>query len=395
MKRNKTAFLVGILFLFGVLITMNYFSPKPVDWTVTYNIKGKAPYSCYILNDMFPIIFPGQTLEYNDESFYLSLDSNSVEKKNLIVITTDFSPDQLDMDALLNFVAQGNHLFISSTGFGHSFLEKFKLKMESSLIDTSAFRKGKDKVFLTAPELKNDSGYQYNRKLPLVHISAMDTLNAQVLGTDRLGKVNFISTNYEAGKVYIHTQPMVFTNYHLLYGNTAYASKVLSYLPIQKTVWDSYYKPDRFINTSPMRYILSQASLQSAYYLLLITLLIYLLVESKRRQRVIPILKPLENRSLEFVKTVGGLYFKQRNNTDLARKKSIFFKEFLRERYFITNVSATNDCIELVSVRSGVDVGLVNQILKSADYYETSQIATEGGLIEFNRKIEMFYEQCF
>ncbi|HET6559267.1 MAG TPA: DUF4350 domain-containing protein [Prolixibacteraceae bacterium] len=395
MKRNKLAFLIGILLLFVTAIALKYFSPKPVDWTVSYNINGKAPYSCYVLNDMLPIIFPQQSVEYNDESFYLALDSNSVEKKNLIVVTTDFTPDKLDMDALLNFVANGNNLFISSTGFGHGFLEKFKMEVESSLIDTSAFRKGKDKLFLSAPELKNDSGYQYTRKMPLVHISAVDTLNSMVLGTDRLGKVNFISTTHGAGKVYIHTQPMVFTNYHLLYGNTAYASKVLSYLPVQKTVWDSYYKPDRLINTSPMRYILSQVSLQSAYYLLLLTLLLYLMVESKRRQRVIPIVKPLENRSLEFVKTVGGLYFKQRNNADMARKKSIFFKEFLRERYFITNVSATRGCIELVSVKSGVDAGLVKQILKAADYYETSQVTTEGGLIELNRKIEMFYEQCF
>lgn len=395
MKRNKLAFLIGILLLFVTAIALNYFSPKPVDWRITYNIYGKAPYSCYILNDMLPIIFPQQSVEYNDESFYLALDSASVEKKNLIVITTDFSPDQLDTDALLNFVARGNDLFISSTDFGHGFLERFKIEMKSSLIDTSAFRKGKDKVFLTAPELKNDSGYQYNRKLPLVHISVLDTLNVKVLGTDRLGKVNFISTAYGEGKVYIHTQPMVFTNYHLLYGNTAYASKVLSYLPVRKTIWDNYYKPDRFINTSPVRYILSQVSLQLAYYLLLIILLLYLVVESKRRQKVIPLVKPLENRSLEFVKTVGGLYFKQRNNADLARKKSIFFKEFLRERYFIPNVSATNECIHLVSAKSGVDADLVKKLLRSADYYETLQVTTEGGLIELNRKMEMFYEQCF
>lgn len=395
MKRNKLAFGIGMVLLFVALIAMNYFSPKPVDWTVTYNIKGKSPYSCYILNDMFPILFPGQTVEYNEESFYLSLDSASVEKKNLLVITTDFAPDQLDQDALLNFVARGNHLFVSSTGFGPGFLEKFKLEVKSSLIDTSAFRKGKEKVFLSAAELKNDSGYYYSQKMPLFHLSAFDSLNAVALGTNRLGKVNFIGITHGAGKIYIHTQPLVFTNYHLLYGNTAYASKALSYLPIQKTVWDSYYKPDRFINTSPMRYILSQVSLQSAYYLLLISLLLYLVVESKRRQRVIPIVKPLENRSLEFVKTVGGLYFKQRNNADLARKKSIFFKEFLRERYFITNVSATKNCIELVSVKSGVDADLIKQILKAADYYESSQVTTEGGLIEFNRKIELFYEQCF
>jgi hypothetical protein len=173
-----------------------------------------------------------------------------------------------------------------------------------------------------------------------------------------------------------------------------YASKVLSYLPIRTTVWDGYYKPDRFINTSPMRYILSQASLRSGYYLLLITLLLYLLVESKRRQRVIPIVIPLENRSLQFVKTVGSLYFKQQNNADLARKKLIFFKEFLREHYFITTISSSSDCIATIVEKSGVSSDLVKQLLKSADYFETTQKVADGVLIELNLKMEMFYKQC-
>ncbi len=156
--------------------------------------------------------------------------------------------------------------------------------------------------------------------MPVSNITAYDSIHTTELGTNRTGKVNFIGIRHGLGKIYFHTQPLVFTNYHLINGNVGYASKVLSYLPIQKTVWDNYYKLDRYVNDSPMRYILSQAPLQAAYYLLLLTLLLYLVVESKRRQRVIPVLKPLENRSLQFVKTMGGLYFRQKNNTNLAQK---------------------------------------------------------------------------
>lgn len=395
MSRNKRFYLVGILLLFVILIALNFYSPKPIDWSESYHIKGKSPYSCYVLNDMLPIIFPQQKIEENNEGFYLSLDSNSVEKKNILVITSYFNPDKLDLEALLAFVEKGNNLFVSSSDFARPFLDRCKLEMKFPVIDTSAFHRGEEALFLLDTSLKNDSGYHYNRKMPLYHVSAFDTLNTIKLGTNRLGEVNFICTKYGLGRIYIHTQPLVFTNYHLLYGNTAYASTVLSYLPVLPTVWDNYYKPDRFVNTSPMRYILSQAALQSAYYLLLITLLLYLVVESKRKQRVIPIIQAVENRSLQFVQTIGGLYFKQRNHADLARKKSIFFKEFLRERYFLTTVSATAECIKQVSLKSGVDADLVKQLLQSADYYESKQPATESGLIELNRKMEMFYKQCF
>ena len=394
MFKNSRIYLILIVTLFVGLIALNHYAPKPIDWTATYNINGKSPYNCFILNDLFGVIFPKQTIENSYDGFYASLDSTSAEKKNIVVITNDFEPDKYDLNALMKFIAKGNDLFISSTSFGQTFLDSLKIKVSSSMIDTSAFSKGKETLFLLNPQLRNDSGYHFSKRMSLVHISAFDTLNTLKLGTNRAGKVNFICTGYGLGKIYIHTQPLAFTNYHLLYGNTEYASKVLSYLPVRTTVWDNYYKPDRFINTSPMRYILSQPPLQSAYYLLLITLLLYLVVESKRRQRVIPVVKPPENRSLQFVKTIGSLYFNQRNNADLAKKKAIFFKEFLREHYFISNISATSDWVAVVSAKSGVSTDLVKQLLERINYYETAQIVSESGLIRFNRDTELFYKQC-
>jgi hypothetical protein len=394
MFKNNRSYLIVIATLFVGLIALNHYAPKPIDWTETYNINGKSPYSCYILNDLVSAIFPKQTIENSYDGFYASLDSTSAEKKNIVVITNNFEPDKYDFGALLKFVAKGNDFFVSATSFGHTISDSLKFKLSSSMIDTSAFRKGKETLFLLNPELRNDSGYHYNKKMPFVFLSAFDTLNTLKLGTNRAGKVNFICMKYGLGKIYIHTQPLVFTNYHLLNGNTEYASKALSYLPIRTTVWDNYYKPDRFINTSPMRYILSQPPLQSAYYLSLITLLLYLVVESKRRQRIIPVVKPPENRSLQFVKTIGSLYFNQRNNADLAKKKAIFFKEFLREHYFLSNISATGDWVAVVSAKSGVSTDLVKQLLERITFYETTQIVSEGGLIKFNRDIELFYKQC-
>jgi len=271
-----------------------------------------------------------------------------------------------------------------------------KIKVRYPAIDTSVYRSGKETLFLLNPELRNDSGYHFNKKMPVLDILLpFDNNNTVKLGTNRSGKLNFICTNFGLGKIYFHTQPLAFTNYHLLYGNTEYASKVLSYLPVRKTVWDEYYKPFRSVNQSPMRYILSQPPLQSAYYLLLLTLLLYLLVESKRRQRVIPVMKPLVNRSLQFVRTIGNLYFKQQNNSDLARKKTIYFKEFLRERYYLSNISASEECVALISAKSGVPVDLVQPLLDKIDYYETAPMVSDIGLVEINRKMEQFYKQCF
>jgi len=394
MFRNNRLYLVVVAALFVTLIAINHYSPKPIDWSITYNIKGKSPYSCYVLNDMLGVLFPGQTIENNYDGFYVALDSNNVETKNMVVITNEFKPDKYDLGAMLKFVAAGNDFFVSSKSYGHSLLDSLKIRLEAPIFDTSVYRSGIETLTLLNPELRNDSGYHYNKKMPQVYITTFDTLKTRVLGTNRNGKVNFICTKYGLGNLYIHTQPLAFTNYHLLYGNVEYASKALSYLPIRKTIWDNYYKPDRFINTSPMRYILSQAPLQSAYYLLLLTLLLYLVVESKRRQRIIPVIKPPENRSLQFVKTLGSLFFKQHNNVDLARKKSLFFKDFLREHYFLSNITSTTECKAMVAAKSGVPIEMVRQLLNAINYYETAKNASDEGLVAFNHDIEMFYKQC-
>jgi len=394
MFRNNRIYVIIIATLFVLLIALQHKAPKPVDWRETYNVQSKSPYGCFVLNGMLKPLFPEQTIEYNDAGFFVSLDSNSVDPLNLIVVTSKFAPDEYDIEALLKFVYKGNDLFVSSSSYGERFLDRFKIKLTSSIIDNSQFKSGKEVLYLENQEFSSDSGYYFDKKMPLVSISEYDLLNSLKLGTNREGKTNFISIRHGLGKIYLHTQPLVFTNYHLLYGNVEYASNVLSYLPIRKTAWDNYYKPDRLINLSPMRYILSQPPLQLAYYLLLCTLLFYMVLESKRKQRIVPVIKVPENRSLQFVNTVGGLYFKQHDNADLARKKFIYFKEFLREHYYISTISASSECIAQVSAKSGVPVKLVGQIIESSIYFETVQTVSDLALIELNHKMEMFFEQC-
>ena len=394
MFKNKRIVLVLSTALFVMLIALQHFSPKPIDWRLTYNTYTKSPYSCYVMNDMLGSLFPNQQIRYNNQTFYVSLDTNKTEPQNLVVVTSSFNPDSYDGQVLWQYVKNGNNLFVSASEFEAWFLDSLNIKLNDAIIDTSVFKAGDEIVYLENQALKSDSGYHYNRRMPLLSFASYDTLNSVVLGTNRIGDPNFLRIGLGKGEIYLHTQPFVFTNYHLLYGNIDYASKVLSYLPVQKTTWDNYYKPDRLVNTSPTRYILSQPPLQIAFYILLLTLVLYMVIESKRRQRIIPVIKPPENRSLQFVKTVGSLYFKQHDNTDLAKKKIIYFKEFIRERYYISSLSPTSDCINHVAAKSGLPAKQIKQLLESVTYFETSKSVSDGGLVQLNHRMELFYEQC-
>src|SRR5260221_4004882 len=82
-------------------------------------------------------------------------------------------------------------------------------------------------------------------------------------------------------------------------------------------------------------FILSNRSLRWAFWLTLVLFLLIFLVESKRKQRAIAEIPKLRNASEDFVKTVGGLYFQQKNNQNLAIKMTHAFLENIRSDYNI------------------------------------------------------------
>ena len=135
-------------------------------------------------------------------------------------------------------------------------------------------------------------------------------------------KINFGENN---GAFYIHTNPFAFTNYHLLDTKEDYAATVLSFLPKQQVIWDNYYKSGRKIISSPLHYILTSPALKWAFYTSVFTLLLFVIFRGKRTQRIIPVVEPLENSTVEFTQTIGELYYQSGDYTNIISKKSNTF----------------------------------------------------------------------
>ncbi|MEJ7660005.1 MAG: hypothetical protein WKG07_10505 [Hymenobacter sp.] len=47
-------YLLGILALFGAYVALEYYRPKPLDWSPTLSSKDKIPYGTYALHDVLP-----------------------------------------------------------------------------------------------------------------------------------------------------------------------------------------------------------------------------------------------------------------------------------------------------------------------------------------------------
>jgi hypothetical protein len=66
-------------------------------------------------------------------------------------------------------------------------------------------------------------------------------------------------------------------------------------------------------------------SFGAAFVVLAAILLLYVLLNMRRKQRYIPIVKKPSNDSLDFVKTIGRLYFDKADHKNLCRKMASFF----------------------------------------------------------------------
>ncbi|MBK6839709.1 MAG: hypothetical protein IPG90_16740 [Bacteroidetes bacterium] len=143
-----------------------------------------------------------------------------------------------------------------------------------------------------------------------------------------------------------------------------------------------------------MGYILSQDSLRWAWYLVLALTILYMIFFGKRRQRIIPILEPKKNTSLEYIRTVGQLYYQERNHRVICIHKMKLFQAFLRSKYFINTYEVDDDTIEKIAVKSTVDKEVIRSIFSQYNWIDKNLDISDQMLINFHQQIEKFYKTC-
>ena len=83
----------------------------------------------------------------------------------------------------------------------------------------------------------------------------------------------------------------------------------------------------------------------------------------KRRQRIIPIIEPLRNTTLDFVETVSSVYYSQHDNNSIAKKKIQFWFDHIRQRYYLSTQNTDDKFVEQLQRKSGVSKELIEKIL--------------------------------
>ncbi len=409
MKIKRTYIILALVLL--SLIGIAYLTPKEVDWTPTYARTDKIPYGDYILYHRLGDIFPGSHIFRSENSFYSFGKYSGDGRSNYLIICDQLKADDLDVSYMASYAAQGNNIFIASYDLPQKLKDTLGIELKNSV--EMLHQDSNYVINFTDEKLKVKSGYRFKHENFSFAIVDADSLKTNpltndtiarplakrqhiVLGRDMKGNANFIKVPFGNGAFYIHSFPPAFTNYNILKKNNSdYVSACLSFLPNEQIYWDEYYKPFRRAKAdTPFRFILSVPSYTWALYTALLTMLVYMLFASKRVQRIIPIVKPPVNLSLQFTRTIGSLYYQQHDHRDIAVKKMTYMLEKVRQQYFLQTVQTDEAFRIKLAHRSNISMDTINGVF---DIYERDirRVYTidEKTLIAFNTALEKFYQE--
>ena len=390
MKDLKIYIAIASFLLIAYLVT-EFNQPKPVRWTPTYSKDDKIPFGTYILYNNIHDIFPKDSVETFREPVYNVINDHNIQKAMYIIICGNIDLNDYDINKMIPFIKNGNDVFIAAQWFGDALSKKLKIETDENY-DSKA---PADRIHFLNKQFAPNTKYLLTREQSDFYFTKIDTAHAISLAQNDSLKSTFVKYNFGKGNLYLNTNPEMFTNYNLIKPAGAdYAAKVFSYLKPQKTIiWDEYYTKGREGDESVMRVFFRTPSLKWAYYIAIISFIFFVLFEMKRRQRIIPILEPLQNSTVDFANVVGQVYYEQRNNLNITQKKIVFFLEHLRTQYYLRTNQLDAEFIEKLSHKTGVNPSFAAELVNYITYINTRSTVSDHELIQLNHLIEQFYNQ--
>lgn len=425
-------YLLGLLALFGAYVALEYYRPKPLDWRPTLSNADKIPYGTYALYDVLPLLLgtddvtsvrlpvynqffgeedPEREAENMAEPAQLEGPEDSSEvvvpakdraelpplprqPATYLFINTDFETSRLEQAALLAFAAAGNDVFIAAERLEKPWLDTLGVQLLDVDPATMPNLRPPDsvRVQFVAPALAG-AALRLPASAATGRLAMLAGHPGTTLAADAQGRAVLLRLTRGRGHVYLCTVPLAFANYFVLPPRQRqFALAALSYLPAGRPVWwDEYQKQGRLGEQSVLRVLLAHESLRVAYYLLWATAGLFIFIEARRRQRIIPVLKPLPNTTLLFTRTVAGLYQQGGNHQRIAEKKVALFLDYLRTRFQEPAPDLGDDSFrERLSQKAGLPRPRVEELVRLINFARTAPTVTDQELLKLSRAIHDF-----
>jgi hypothetical protein len=396
MQSREKLLIAGAVLILALAAVLWRLSQDKYNWDISdqstaYQEQQNEPYSLSVLHELLEETV-GDRMEYVHTSGLKVLEKLPPNACTYVFVGEQPYYDSTETKRLLEFVNMGGRALIVSSyltdliedtlfqrqvckgpegGFYHN----------PSLFDTSVY------CYLT-PNEKQEYGTEYavyekEKKIynQWQHLSVnqiCSAVNWQKKGSYRANQVNYAAIKFGEGSFMLHRTPLVFTNLHMIRpAARAYVQQVLAELNTEHIIYDRYAKTVEARNAASRRAkglktmrdsgilstMLREPALAFAWFIFLGMMGLFLVFGSKREQRIIPVIPPLRNQSLQFVQSLARLQFLEQNFKAVCKQDMRFFLNTVREKCNITVPMQANGTVQYNDT-------LIAQIAKSSGFPE-------------------------
>ena len=380
----------GVYFLLAALFVMfiQLYFPSPINWERNFNTQNKDPYGLYVFNNELPTLLKDQKITktaLTPYEYYIdSLKINNSSEKTFLVIEDAANFDVISAEKLLEQVNKGADLVISAENFYSGF---------ATILDT---------LLLKTDKVSQNKLYFVNNSFSKDNFITKDNYNNVFLVKNpnnhtAIAKLDyelaFIATKFGKGTIYLNTTPILLTNYYLLNKENDFSGFTEGFATVIKkknVVWfdSNYNSNEREENNSLLRVLFKNKSLRFAWYTLFVSLLLFVFFYGKRKQRIIPIIEPVKNTTVEYVETVGNMYFQENDIAQLLQKQIQFSLYFIRNNLKISTQKIDTDFKEKLQQKTLASTSDIDAFVQFVQTFNIQQKYTQQQLIQFNQLLE-------
>lgn len=425
--------------------------PK-INWAITLEKNDKRPYGGYLAWTAIPIYFSHAKIIKLSTGFrYNNLPKTGFQEdkgRNLLVlIGLNFNVNDEEWEAIYDYASKGNEVLIFASKLDNKILESFAVGKQnegSELYELSKLNDGSSNKAILSLTKEKEKRYGYqgrsldshfilnNADTEEVDEPEISTAEQEIetiqddtayeqedtnleedeasepmeeVANKKVNKVpevlgyaqnepNFLRFDVGYGHITLHAAPLVMSNYFLVQpGNKAYLDGIWQGMPadIKQIYWQVYL--NRVSEKSNLSSLLKHKSTRAAFYLALITLLLYVLFSLRRRQRIVPVIPPIENTSVSFVETIGRLYYNKADHKNIAEKMIQHFLDWLRSKYYMDISSLNQNFANSLAAKSGQSKEVVQRLMENIHHIRLADNITEAELNRLYLQLETFYQE--
>jgi hypothetical protein len=364
---NKTFKIYAGIFII-VMIIMALFEvnkTESTDWRKNFDINQKSPFGLLVFAKQKHGLYKNK-LKKIDQTPYDYYNQDKRTEHNILIIENKL--DKQSWNKILNQVSNGSDAMLIVSDIPKEISDSI------GYYDSNISFEDENVLKLTDRKYQND--FIKLDKFPSGRGFTFIKPGIEVLGKtvekNNTDQANFIKVKFGKGKIYVHCEPLFITNYYLLKrGSVQYAQDVFSYLGDRETLWfvESSSQTSQFF----LRFILSNPALKYAWWVLLGGLTLFIFFNAKRKQRIVPVMEPLKNTSVDFVKSIGNLYVQEGDFHDMMAKKAQYFLNKVRMDLLIDTQNLDEEFAKKLQLKTGKPAEMINEavsfIKKALDPY--------------------------